>query len=135
MQLVWERVVSARPTVRREVRTPEMGELRVARDAYRRMQRRGVQVEVSWEPAEHNRLRKGTADGRVRLLARLNMACDLLAGKAADGGRDHELQYFGVLDRTPRAAYFWAAEGSQVTGDPYQLALDRAAAVMYMHHL
>ena len=63
VQLVWERVVSARPTVRREVRTPEMGELRVARDAYRRMQRRGVRVEVSWEPAEHNRLRKGTADG------------------------------------------------------------------------
>ena len=63
---------------RREIRTPEMGELRATGRVADRLNTRGVDVVASWEQACHNRERRGTTDGSTSVLARLNHACDRL---------------------------------------------------------
>eukprot|EP00966_Prymnesium_polylepis_P310033 7163202-Prymnesium_polylepis.1 len=106
-----------------------MGELRIIRRTMERLAARGVTVTVQWEPAYHNRVKRGMSNGRVRLLARLNHGCDLLAGAAARAGRSHELDYYGALAPLQDATLYWSAGGKAVVGDAYSTALRTAASV------
>jgi hypothetical protein len=82
---------------RKEVKRREMGELRGATAVVDRLATRGVDVVNVWEQAYHNRIRRGTADGRHTVEARLNHVCDRLAGHAVLGGRDRELDFYGGM--------------------------------------
>ena len=89
---------------RREIRTPEMGELRATGRVADRLSARGVDTVASWEQACHNRERRGTTDGSTSHLARLNHTCDRLAGEAAERGRTTEIDYYGAMQ--PQQRYF-----------------------------
>lgn len=79
---------------RRLVRTPEAGTLQAIDEVFDEMHTRHIDVTAAWEPACHDRKKRGTTDGACRVLARLNHACDRLADLAAAAGRSHDMDFY-----------------------------------------
>ena len=116
-------------STRREVRTTEVGELRGGAQVVDRLNERRVDLVMAWEQAYHNRVRRGTADARANILARLNHACDRLAGHAVNLGRRHELDYYGGMKPQASTAHYWTKGGVPILADPYLQIAHHAAAV------
>ena len=74
---------------------------------------------LAWEPAYHNRERRGTTDGCVRVAARLNHACDRLAGAMVNTGRLNELNFYGGMAPQQHASNYWTKGGVPILGDPF----------------
>ena len=117
-------------SIRQEVKTPELGELRAARHVINALNARGVDVVTPvYEQAYHDRKKRGTTDGCTGVLARLNYACDLLAGAAARSGHECELSFYGAMQRQERAAHYWTRGGVPILGNPLSGIADAACHV------
>eukprot|EP00966_Prymnesium_polylepis_P001214 27568-Prymnesium_polylepis.1 len=106
-----------------------MGELRGATAVVDRLATRGVDIVNVWEQAYHNRIRRGTADGRHTVEAHLNHVCDRLAGHAVLGGRDRELNFYGGRRPQRDATHYFTTGGVPILGDPFERIKAKAHAV------
>ena len=129
MRLTVEATIMHEASPRKQARTPEMGELQAAAATIDELNKRGIDALPAWEPAYHNRVKRGTADGRDNILARLNHACDRLAGREAEGGRSNELMHYEAMQPLQLASYYWTSSGAPLLGDPFERIAKLAATV------
>jgi len=104
---------------RRAVRTPETGTLRAIDVIFDDLSARQIDATPAWEPACHDRKKRGTTDGACRVLARLNHACDRLADLVARSGRSHELKFHQAFQIQQDASHYFVSGGVPITTDPY----------------
>ena len=93
------------------------------------MHTRHIDVTPAWEPACHDRQKRGTTDGACRILARLNHACDRLADLAAATGRSHDMDFYQTFKPTPDTSHYFTSGGAALLNDPYAEVGKCAAAV------
>ena len=107
-------------TVRHGVQTKEAEALGVATLHIQQICARGVDFEMMYEAACHNREKNGTTDFGQTVTTRQTHARDLLADVSGPKGRSHELDFYGGLRPQECATNFLTSAGVLIFSDPFE---------------